>query len=212
MQSKMPDDRIPTMPARWSWVLASALVAVSGVASAEPERFEIDPEHLSVGFLVSHIDYARVLGMFQEGEGSFTFDEETGELSDLRMAISTDSVFTDHEKRDEHLRSPDFLNAAEFPEMVYTAAGASSSSDREYQIDGELELLGSKRPVPLQATWNKSGRYPFGGGLLGQPPYAMGVSIRGSFKRSEFGMTYGVDNGLVGDEVELIIEFEAQRQ
>lgn len=212
MTSNRSRYRLPLGPASWRWLVAGTLAVATGVASAQPERYEIDPEHLSVGFLVSHVDYASVLGMFREGEGSFTFDEATGELSDLRVVIYTDSVFTDHEKRDEHLRSPDFLNSAEFPEMVYVAESASPSSGRQYQIEGELELLGSARPVALQATWNKSGQYPFGGGLLGEPPYAMGVSIRGSFRRSEFGMTYGVDNGWVGDEVELIIEFEAQRQ
>jgi polyisoprenoid-binding protein YceI len=64
--------------------------------------------------------------------------------------------------------------------------------------------------LTLQATWNKSAPSPLGGFL--SKPYVMGVSARGSFKRSTFGMTYGVANGWVGDEVSLIIEFEAVRQ
>jgi polyisoprenoid-binding protein YceI len=181
-------------------------------AWAEPARYEIDPDHLSIGFLVDHVGYAKVLGMFRKASGSYTFDEATGELQDVVVTIDTESVFSNHRKRDEHLRSADFLNSAEFPQMVFRAQGATPLEERRYRIEGELELLGQSRPLTLEATWNKSAEYPFGGGLLGGRPYVMGVSARGSFQRSAYGMDYSVDNGWVGDEVELIIEFEAQRQ
>ena len=61
-------------------------------------------------------------------------------------------------------------------------------------------------------TWNKSGEYPFGGGLLSKPNFVTGISARGSFRRSDFGMMYAVENGWVGDIVDLIIEAEAIRQ
>jgi polyisoprenoid-binding protein YceI len=174
-------------------------------AGAEPRRYRLDPDHLSIGFLVDHIGYARVLGMFRKAGGEFTFDEDTGALGAMRIEIDAASVFSNHRKRDEHLRSADFLNASEFPALVFTAPGGEPVADRRYRIEGELELLGVRRPVTLEATWNKSGEYPFGGN-----PWAMGVSARGSFRRSDFGMSYAVDNGWVGDEVELIIEFEAR--
>ena len=184
-----------------------ALLVLSVSARAEPERYRIDPEHLSIGFLVDHIGYNKVLGMFREAGGSFRFDESAATLSDLRVEIETDSVFTNHRKRDDHLRSADFLNSREFPKMVFTAAGARREGERRFVIDGELELLGTRKPVTLTATWNKSAQYP-----IGSKPYVMGISARGSFRRSAFGMTYAVDNGWVGDEVELIIEFEAIRE
>jgi polyisoprenoid-binding protein YceI len=193
-------------------LLGLPLLSLCLTAVAEPARYKLDPDHLTVAFLVDHIGYAKVLGMFLEAEGEYDFDEATGVAGELRVLVRTTSVFTNHEKRDEHLRSPDFLNSAEFPEMVFTASGVNSRGERQFLIEGELELLGTSRPMTLQATWNKSGEYPFGGGLLSAPPYAMGVSARGSFRRSDFGMSYSVDNGWVGDEVELIIEFEAQRQ
>jgi len=188
------------------------LLAAWAAPQAAPERYEIDADHLSIGFLVDHVGYAKVLGMFRKAEGSFTFDESTGELGDLRVVIDTASVFSNHQRRDDHLRSADFLNSAEFPKMTFTAARAMPIAGRNYRIEGELELLGRKSPVTLEATWNKSGEYPFGGGLLGRKPYVMGISARGSFKRSAYGMTYSVDNGWVGDEVELIIELEAKRK
>ena len=191
---------------------ALLLILASASARAEPERYEIDPEHFSVGFLVDHIGYGKVLGMFRKAGGSYSFDEATGALGELRVSIDTASVFSNHKKRDDHLRSADFLNSNEFPEMVFTAAGATRRGERDYVIEGQLELLGRTRPVTLEATWNKSAEYPIGGGVFGGKPYVMGVSARGSFRRSDFGMNYAVDNGWVGDDVHLIIEFEARRQ
>ncbi len=184
----------------------------SAPANAEPVEYRIDPDHLSVGFLVDHIGYAATLGMFRKAEGSFRFDEQTGVMTDLRVVVDTASVFTNHKKRDDHLRAADFLNSREFPEMVFTAAEARPVDERRYQVAGQLELLGKSRPLTLQAVWNKSAEYPFGSGMFSGKPYVMGVSARGSFRRSAYGMNYAVDNGWVGDEVRLIIEFEAIRQ
>jgi polyisoprenoid-binding protein YceI len=190
-----------------------ALLTFVPAALAEPAEYVIDPNHFSAGFLVHHLGYAKVLGLFRKAGGSFNFDESTGVLSAVKVVITTDSVFTNQKKRDEHLRSADFLNSAEFPEMTFTADSAQRRGERDFVIEGQLTLLGKSLPLTLTATWNKSDTYPFNpSGLFGSNPYVMGVSARGSFKRSAYGMAYGVDNGWVGDEVELILEFEAQRQ
>jgi polyisoprenoid-binding protein YceI len=187
-------------------------LAAAGRVAAEPARYVLDPEHLSVGFLVDHVGYAKTLGMFTRAEGSYHFDESTGELRDVQVAITTESVFTNHDKRDKHLKGKDFLNTTEYPQMTFRAPTARKTGDRTYEIPGELTLLGKTRPVVLKATWNRSAEYPFAAGVLGGKPYVMGVSARGSFRRSEFGMDYAVAKGWVGDEVEVLIEFEARRE
>lgn len=191
-----------------------ALVAGAFVvpARAQSRRYEIDPDHLSIGFLVDHLGYAKVLGHFRSARGSYGFDEARASLTEVRIEVDTASVSTNHRQRDEHLKGADFLNSAEFPRMVFTAATARRTGDRTFEIPGQLELLGRPLPLTLQATWNKSAEAPIGGSLFGGKPYVMGVSARGSFKRSSYGMRYGVDNGWVGDEVSLIIEFEAVRR
>ena len=189
-----------------------ATVVLAAPAHPKPAKYEIDPEHFTVGFLVHHVSYSKVLGMFRKATGTYVFDEETGALSGVKIVVETASVFTNHQKRDDHLRSADFLNAAEFPRMTFTADAARRTGDRKFVIDGRLELLGRTNPVTLEATWNKSGEYAFSTSLFGGKQYRMGVSARGSFKRSAFGMKYAVDNGWVGDDVELIIEFEARRE
>jgi polyisoprenoid-binding protein YceI len=148
--------------------------------------------------------------MFRTASGSYSFDEANARLSAVRIEIETASVFSNQRKRDEHLKGPDFLNSSEFPRMVFTADTARRTGDRTFEIAGQLQLLGKTQPLTLLATWNKSAESPMGG--FGRKPYVMGVSARGSFKRSAYGMNYAVANGWVGDEVALIIEFEAVRQ
>ena len=179
-------------------------------AQAQAARYELDPDHITVAFLVDHIGYAKVLGMFRSARGSYRFDEATATLSEVRIEVETASVFSNQRKRDDHLKGPDFLNSGEFPRMVFTAASAKRTGERTFEVAGQLELLGKSQPLTLQATWNKSAESPLGGPL--RKPYVMGVSARGSFKRSAYGMNYAVANGWVGDEVPLIVEFEAVRQ
>lgn len=183
-------------------------LAAHGAAHAQPARYEIDPDHLSVAFLVQHLGYARVIGQFQKGSGTFTFDETTATLSDVRLVVDAASVFTNHRRRDNHLRSADFLNAGEFPQIVFKGAKAKRTGERTFVVEGQLELLGKTEPVSFDVTWNKSGPYE----MPGDKAYVMGASARGSFKRSRFGMNYGVANGWVGDTVELMVEFEARRK
>jgi len=193
-------------------LLAAVAVPVQAQAQAQAQaaRYEIDPDHLTVAFLVDHIGYAKTLGMFRTARGSYSFDEGNARLSAVRIEVETASVFSNQRKRDEHLKGPDFLNSSEFPRMVFSADTARRTGERTFEIAGQLQLLGKTQPLTLQATWNKSAESPMGG--FGRKPYVMGVSARGSFRRSAFGMNYAVANGWVGDEVALIIEFEAVRQ
>jgi len=193
-------------------LIGFGLLGAAAPGFAEPQKYLIDPDHLTVSFLVTHIGYAKTLGMFRKASGEFTFDEATGQLSNLRVVVDTDSVFTNHDKRDEHVRSKDFLNIKEFPEMSFTAARATRTGERNFEVPGELTLLGKTKPLTLTATWNKSDVYAIPAGPLKTKPYVIGVSARGSLKRSEYGMSYAVANGLVSDDIELLIELEASRQ
>ncbi|MDZ7852123.1 MAG: YceI family protein [Halomonas sp.] len=195
-----------------SLTIAAGLVLTLGVLSipsavAEPRTYEIDPEHFSIGFLTEHVGYADTLGMFLEGRGEFVYDEQTRQLHSGTVEISTDSVFTNHEERDNHLRSNDFLDAGRYSTIVFEVTGFEAHSNSEGTLEGELSLLGESRPVTLEVTLNKADAYPFGHGQ-----HTLGLSARTTIARSEWGMTYGVDNGMVGDEVELILELEAIRQ
>ena len=175
---------------------------------ASEEEYIIDKSHFSIGFLVEHVGYAKTLGMFRDIDGSYIHDVKNKKINDINIVINTDSVFTNDEKRDEHLKSPDFLHVDKYPEMVFKATDIKINND-ETIINGNLTLLGITKPLVLTGKINKIGKYPFGGIIK---PYVMGISAKGIIKRSDHAMMYAIKDNLVGDEIELIIEFEARRQ
>ena len=177
--------------------------------NAADESYVIDDSHFSLGFLVDHAGYSKTLGLFKHIEGSYTFNDTDNIIKNLSITVKTDSVFTNHDKRDAHLRSPDFLNSEEFPTMTFSVDEYDLNKTPN-KLVGDLTLLGVTKPITLEFTINKVAQYPFRVGL--SKPMVMGVSAKTSFKRSDFGMTYGVSKKLVGDEMDLIIEFEARRQ
>lgn len=187
--------------------LGLVVLCAARPGGAEPRLYEIDPQHLTLAFLAEHVGFAKVLGRFREAEGRFTFDEATGEISNVRVVVKTASVDTTVEPRDRHLKSADFLNVEKFPEMVFESKGATKLEGRKGELRGSLTLVGVTRQLVLSITWNKSAISPLPG-----KPYVAGMSARGSFRRSEFGMSYGVADALVGDDIELLIELEAHRR
>jgi len=188
-------------------MLTGIVLFSTGLVAHAADRFKIDPAHANVVFLITHFDYSRMIGQFQEFEGEFTYDENDLSNSEVRVTVQTASVDTDHQKRDEHLRSPDFFNAAEFPEMSFVSTGVEPTGENTARVTGDLTLLGVTKPVTLDVTVNKVAPHPLPNyeGVL-----TAGISARGTLQRSDFGMTKFVPG--IGDEVEIWIEAEAYKQ
>lgn len=185
---------------------AAALTLAATQVAAEPHRYEIDPTHTTIAFMVDHIGYADTLGVFLDFEGGFTYDMDAKELSDLEITVKTASVESFNEARDNHVRNKDFLDVENYPVMTFTAQGGTATSDTTGTVEGNLTLLDQTQPLVLEVTLNKAAKYPFG-----HSRFTLGISARGTVQRSAFGMTYAVENGFVGDDVQLIIETEAMR-
>lgn len=190
-------------------ILIFILFSSSTTLLAEDDLYILDETHLSIGFLVDHAGYARTLGMFTQARGSFKYNEESSTVSDVEIIIDTNSVFTNHDKRDSHLKSPDFLNVQKYPTMTFKA-DMNNLKSNPGKIKGDLTLLGITKPLILNTKINKIDTYPFRVGL--SKPMVMGVSATASFKRSDFGMNYALKKNLVGDQIDLIIEFEARQE
>ena len=199
--------RISLFPALRSAVAALMLATLATQLSAEPRKFNIDEEHFTLTFEVNHLGYANVIGMFLDASGSFEYDAEARTVPSGQVTVKSGSVFTNHEKRDEHLRKDDFLHASKYPEVTFMVTGFATTGENTGKLTGDLELLGRTRPVTLDVTLNKAAEYP-----IGHEEYTLGVSAETTIKRSEWGMTYALDPLLVGDEVKLRFEFEAIRE
>ena len=187
-------------------LMIPATQAATPVA-ADPATYVLDPEHTLVALMVDHLGYAKTLLQFTDVRGSFTYDDETQTLSDVQVTIGAESIESFSERRDGHVRGKDFLDAAAFPEITFTADGGTPTSDTTGTVEGALTLLGQTLPVVLDVTLNRIAPYPF----LHQKE-TIGVSARGTIIRSDYGMTYAVEGGIVGDEVDVLIELEAIRE
>ena len=185
---------------------AAILSVLAAGAHADMARYELDPEHTAVYFTVDHIGYSKVLGIFLQVEGGFFYDAETRELGEVNVTIDAGSVNTFNEARDGHVRNRDFLNVPQYPEITFTASGGTAGSETTGTVTGDLTVLGQSNPVTLNVTLNKVAPYPFG-----HQREVLGLSMTTSIKRSDFGMDYGVANGLVGDELQINIETEAMK-
>jgi len=179
-------------------------ILVTPLAQAEPTTFTVDDEHFSMAFEIMHIGYAPVMGMFREVEGQFVYDEEARELSSGKLVFKSDSVFTNHKKRDNHLRDDDFLDSSEYPSITFNVTDFETTGENTGKVTGDLTMLGKTNPVTLDVTLNKAAVYPFG-----HEKYTLGISANTTLKRSDWGMTYGLEPAMVGDEVTLRFGFEA---
>ncbi|MFK7761663.1 MAG: YceI family protein [Roseobacter sp.] len=185
--------------------LAFAL-STGAAVKADTATYALDPDHMAVIFTVMHAGYAKTIGRFAEVEGSFAYDDESQTLSDLSVTIGTASVQTFHEARDKHVRSDDFLAAEAHPQITFVASNGTAASDTTGTVTGDLTIRGVTKPVTLDVTLNQLSDYPCCHGKE-----TLGISAQTVILRSDFGSTYALPV-FVGDEVEIMLEFEAIRQ
>jgi polyisoprenoid-binding protein YceI len=194
---------------------AIALVAATLplAAAAQVESYNIDPYHTVPYFEADHLGFATMRGRFDRATGKFTIDR-AAKTGTLEIVIQTVTVSTgDSERdgrprtRDEHLRTPDFFNSAEFPTMAFKSTAVKFKGDDPEVIEGTLTLLGVTKPLALRVERWKCGPDPRTQGKR----YQCGGNATGAFNRSEFGMKYGLPTA-IGDEVKLWVSFYGFRQ
>src|SRR3989304_3248406 len=141
-------------------------VALPLAAVAAPESYTFDPPHTFPHFEVSHFGYTGIRGRFDKTAGKFTIDR-AAKTGSLEITVQTAAVTTgDNERgnrprtRDEHLRTADFFNVAEFPTMTFKSTGVKFSGDNPAQVDGQLNLIGVSKPLTLQIESWACGGHP----------------------------------------------------
>ena len=190
--------------------LCALALAVPVAASAAPESYMLDPHHTYPHFAVVHLGVSQYRGRFDRSSGKFTIDR-AAHKGTLELAVETASVSTGDNDRggrprtlDEHLKSADFFNVAEFPRMTFKADSVKFAGDSPTEISGQLTLLGVTKPLTLQLERWVCKDHPFS-----KKPMC-GGNASGTLKRSEFGMKYGL--AAVSDEVRLYVQFEGYRE
>ena len=179
------------------------------VQASTVSTWQIDPDHSHVEFAVRHMMVSTVKGRFSTLSGVIKLDETDMTRSSVEVTIDAASIDTRDPQRDEHLRSPDFLDVGRYPHITFRSRQVEPLGERHLRVIGDLTIRDVTREVALDTTEEGRMRDPWGGERAG-------FSARTAINRKDFGLKWNVplEGGgiLVGDEVKISLEVEAVRQ
>ena len=190
--------------------LVLSVVAVVGVALhtlAGAATWEIDPAHTSVGFGVRHLMVSTVRGEFTKESGTVRADDKDYTKAKIEATIDAASINTRVEKRDAHLKSPDFLDVAKYPTITFVSKKIEKAGEGRWKVTGDLTLHGVTRPVTLDVEGPTPPiKDPMTGALRA------GAHATTRINRKDFGITWNknLDGGgvVVGEDVDITIDVE----
>ena len=167
--------------------------------------WKIDPSHTIVEFSAKHLMISTVKGRITDIEGTIVADEDELTNSSVDVTLKAASIDTRTEQRDNHLRSPDFLHAEQFP--VITFRSTKIEGDREdFSLTGDLTIREVTKPITLKVTFEGQTKDPWGGERIG-------FSASGKIDRRDFGLTWNqlleTGGAVVGNEIKIAVEVEA---
>ena len=183
-----------------------AIVMLLAPVGASASTWNIDPEHSSIQFKVSHLGLVEVKGIFRKYQGTVTLDEKDIAKSSVNVTIEAASVDTGVEKRDEHLRTDDFFEVAKHPTITFVSKKVTPAGKGKLKVSGDLTICGVTKEVVLDVTGpTKELKDPWGN-------IRRGVSATTTINRTDFGLTYNkiLDNGVmvIGNKVTISLEAE----
>jgi polyisoprenoid-binding protein YceI len=194
--------------------LAIALVtlaAVASVASAAPVKYTVDGAHSEIGFDIRHL-FSKVHGRFSKFQGTIVFDDKTPANISVDATADAKSIWTDNDKRDEHLRGADFFATDSFPTLTFKSTQVTAAGDKKYKLAGNLTMRGVTRPVVFEGEFLGAGQVMVGGQNWGGKAGFVATAV---VNRQDFGIKYNktLDNGglMLDDKVTLVINIEANQ-
>lgn len=183
----------------WSLGIVGGAPAVGEMA-----RYDVDLDHSTVGFSVDHMVVSKTKGQFMDYSGFIEMDPEANTVKTIEATVKTASVNTNHQKRDTHLRGPDFFDVEKYPTMTYKLKSYRKTGDA-YTAIGDLTLHGVTKEITLVGRFNGLTKDPWGN-------IRAGFTAEGKINRKDFGMNWSktLDNGglIVGDEVLIKLDIE----
>ena len=182
-------------------LLALSVAGLSFTANAQ--GWQVDRAHSTVRFAITHMLVSEVDGSFKDFTGTVASEKE--DFSDLKttFTIQAKSVFTDNEKRDEHLRSADFFDVEKFPTITFTSASFKKVADKKYELTGKLSMHGVTKDVKWDVKVNGPVKSPYG-------DTRAGFKATTIINRVEFGV--GTSSPALSDEVEITVNLELQKK
>ena len=188
--------------------MANSVRDHQGITLPEAGTYALDPAHTTVEFVGRHLMITKVRGRFTEFSGEIVVGA-TPEESSVNVTVQTASVDSSDDKRDGHLRSPDFLDVEQFPTMTFRSTAVEPGDDGTAKVTGDLTVKGVTRPVTLDVEFDGAQSDPWGGKRLG-------FSASAEIDREDWGLTWNValETGgvLVGKKIRLEFNVEAVKQ
>jgi polyisoprenoid-binding protein YceI len=182
-------------------LFAAALTAAPARAADE---YNIDPMHTGISFKISHLGLSWVFGTFKDVSGNFTIDADNPAGSSFAVTIKTDSVDTSNNKRDDHLRSPDFFNTKQFPALTFRSTSVKPI-DGGFEVTGDVTMHGETKSVTFQLKGGRKAEFPPG-------MHRTGYTAEFVLKRSDFGVGSPKFAQALGDDVYVTVSFEGTRK
>ncbi|MFN2196432.1 MAG: YceI family protein [Anaerolineales bacterium] len=171
--------------------------------------WQIDNAHSEINFTVRHMMIAKVRGQFEQFSGTVEFDPEQPENTTVDVQIASTSINTREQNRDNHLRSPDFLNAEEYPYLTFKSTAVKLTGENTAHLTGDLTIQDVTRSVTLEVTYAGMAKSPWG-------TTSAGFSAETTINREDWGLTWNqaLETGgfLVGKEIEINVEIELVKQ
>lgn len=194
-----------------SAALASvSLLSMALCPQAQAAVWKIDTAHSSADFAVRHLMISNVKGRFPKVEGTVDYDGKDLKGLKVEADIDVSSVDTGEKARDEHLKSPDFFDAAKFPKMTFKSKKVKSQGKGKFAMTGDLTMKGVTKEVTLEVEGPSDEIKDMKGSQR------FGASASTTINRKDFGITWNkaMDNGgsVVGDQVKISLEIEAVKQ
>lgn len=157
-----------------------------------------DPAHSKLGFTVTHLGIADVPGYFGEYDVTIVAAEEDFSDAQVELTVQTASIDTRVQKRNDHLKSPDFFNVEKYPTMTFKSTGITEVSENEYELTGDLTLHGVTKPVTVTMLYRGNIQNDMTNGAL-----KSGIQITGTIDRSEFDLGGNFPPPMISNEVRI---------
>jgi polyisoprenoid-binding protein YceI len=178
-------------------ILLSTAALVLAASTSFAQEWNWDKAHSQLNFGITHMGINEIDGSFASVDAKFTSAKEDFSDAVIELSADVNSISTGNEQRNNHLKSPDFFDAAKFGTLSFKSTGFKKVSDKTYQLTGNLTLHGVTKPVTLTATYNGTIVNPMNKKTIA------GFKVTGTIKRTDFGIATSFPAAALSDEVTL---------
>ncbi|WP_201582093.1 YceI family protein [Psychrobacter glacincola] len=188
-------------------LISSALALTTVAGAALPSQWQLDDSHTRVGFSVNHLGFSTTMGHFNDVKGVVNYDVKAPNKTNMSFTIATDSIDTNWDARDEHLKKAEFFNVAKYPTMTFKSTSVKFINPQQAKVTSDFTMLGQTKPLTLDVTLNKIANSP----LTKEP--VIGFRATGNIDRAAYGMTAFADGITTNVPIQIdgeLIEKKAQ--